>query len=1519
MISERFLLDALYLIERQEAKGLTWGLVDGELSTDDLHRCVSLVAEKISESADFDDLDADEIVDEIIDELEERALLLETRSGYYRSRMGETVRLLFRLRQLWPNQNWRDSATLVSDYRFILQPRRYPSRDLDTDQFLEKITNKSRESLVQGTLRDFLESRADGFVFSDFQAQATKEILSAVHAKEKASAGVLIGAGTGSGKTLAFYVPGLSIIADRILKERNSSDFVKCLAIYPRNELLKDQLGEVLRESRFFDRLLLGKQKRKIRVGVLFGPTPESVYAVQSRPEQGGWELGVDQSRVCDWVSCPIPDCRGRMLWEKVDLVESREKLTCENCGEVIDGDELVLTRKTLKKSPPDILFTTTEMLNQRMSDPAYHKLLGHYRKADSPVEMVLLDEVHTYAGIHGAQVAYLLRRWRNFSGRPVCFVGLSATIADGERFFQELTGVFEDKIRFIQPASSDLVEEGAEYMIALKGDPVSQKALLSTSIQTSMVISRILDHSKRRLSKGLLGTKTFVFTDDLDVTQRMYHNILDAEGLNARRREPLASLRDGEDEDKKAFGQDWWASRRVGHKLENPKKIGRTSSQDTGVDTKNDLIVATASLEVGFNDPNVGAVIQHKSPRQASQFLQRKGRAGRDRKMRPWTIVVLSDYGRDRSSYANYDLLFDPTLLPTNLPLNNRYVKRMQATYSLIEFLAKNLNPGDRSSWRILAGTKREDSSTFKFERAKLQSALEKLLTDENELREFERFLGFSLGFSKSESEEEVASLLWEHPRAIITACVPTALRRLETNWRSPNGEKTDLIVENNPLPDFVPANLFSDLNLPELRFRIGDSEDTKVMPMMQGMRSFAPGKVNRRFAVDFALESHWLISKEWLDSKDLSRSTIDLDEVAISQNAGVWRSVGPDGPKDWPVQRLHEIKLESAPRDVLVSSNAFLDWRTQILDGSDGLVIPVPAQNPIRKYVDQIQIHTHLRGDPLEVRRFAVSSEASIRIENDESEHRVIFDFEKSGEKTAVGFSFEADGVRLRLKRPDKILEELSDDVIEKWGSLRIHRYFDLAKKQEHLKTVSNPFLRQWLAEIYQAALIYWSLENKKPLETAVESVATAIKKDRDYLKKVLNTVFQTSVVVEDGGDSDEQVTLTDGRLRTELNRLLEDPTIISELKKMSKCLTEEVDSSWGAWLESIFATTIGAAVYSAIGDFCPNLNLDGLVMDLRKSTDSSEEGFFEILLTEQSPGGIGLVEEFVETLSEDPVIFWTLVEESFGPNESVVVDIELQAILSSLDKTVKDPSPLLSMVRDYRQSQGYSSTEKLAVIRTYLEKNGFLVSKALMTGLVNRILRPGSGDASDDLLRSLYQTWLQEERRLGIAIDARTFSYWASQEYASRIDAVVGLSPGIQNRDQWRFNAVQGMLWSRGMVIRNRDLEMYNPYFEFPIIEKLLVSELLITDFSANVLVVDEDGDWKHKSLKILSQRGMARIAIDRSDKERVAEVINFFILNPIDQDFLMLYAEILSIKYFKDEVVVSVVIKDQEGTD
>ena len=78
----------------------------------------------------------------------------------------------------------------------------------------------------------------------------------------------------------------------------------------------------------------------------------------------------------------------------------------------------------------------------------------------------MLLDEVHTYTGINGAQVALLLRRWKHLLNSSVTWCGLSATLEDAPRFFAELVGLKPDGVEEITPTEKELVHEGAEYQI---------------------------------------------------------------------------------------------------------------------------------------------------------------------------------------------------------------------------------------------------------------------------------------------------------------------------------------------------------------------------------------------------------------------------------------------------------------------------------------------------------------------------------------------------------------------------------------------------------------------------------------------------------------------------------------------------------------------------------------------------------------------------------------------------------------------------------------------------------------------------------------------------------------------------------------------------------------------------------------------------------------------------------------------------------------------------------------------
>lgn len=98
-------------------------------------------------------------------------------------------------------------------------------------------------------------------------------------------------------------------------------------------------------------------------------------------------------------------------------------------------GPENIITdRETLRKHPPDILLTNYKMLDFLLLRPDDQKLWKD--TGPESVRYLVLDELHTYDGAQGSDVACLLRRLRaklKLQSGSFCCVGTSATLAGDE------------------------------------------------------------------------------------------------------------------------------------------------------------------------------------------------------------------------------------------------------------------------------------------------------------------------------------------------------------------------------------------------------------------------------------------------------------------------------------------------------------------------------------------------------------------------------------------------------------------------------------------------------------------------------------------------------------------------------------------------------------------------------------------------------------------------------------------------------------------------------------------------------------------------------------------------------------------------------------------------------------------------------------------------------------------------------------------------------------------------------
>ena len=105
--------------------------------------------------------------------------------------------------------------------------------------------------------------------------------------------------------------------------------------------------------------------------------------------------------------------------------------------------------------------------------------------------------------------------------------VGLSATLRDAGDFFATLTGTERSNVEVIAPAPDDLLPTSREYGIVLRGDPISGASFAVRNHPDRDAARTHLGHHA-----GHLGSVAFAFTDNLDVINRLYDNLRDAEGV---------------------------------------------------------------------------------------------------------------------------------------------------------------------------------------------------------------------------------------------------------------------------------------------------------------------------------------------------------------------------------------------------------------------------------------------------------------------------------------------------------------------------------------------------------------------------------------------------------------------------------------------------------------------------------------------------------------------------------------------------------------------------------------------------------------------------------------------------------------------------------------------------------------------------------------------------------------------------------------------------------------------------
>lgn len=1350
---------ALTSIELREARLISWGAVGAEWRKDELLRVLKDVPDP----------------DGLLDRLVNLGLIVETPTGGFRSRSAETIRLLATLRQAFRNETILAGRPLVLDYRFLHRPRRRPRRNLSAEQL-----GASLQGLLGPGGLGAVKRLAPPNV-SAFQDRSTRQVLGALNSSE--ASGIVVTAGTGSGKTLAFYMPMLAWTCDR--PQQNHA--VVALALYPRNELLKDQL-----------RTLVGYALRlrtteasayPVSLATWFGPTPTSAKLVREG-KVDSWRK-VTGGYLCPFLQCPSDDCEdGSMVWPDQQLKADIELLRCTKCGTEVPGAVLRITRDAARLNPAHVMLTTTESLNRQLASPGNLRAFG---VKPASLRAVLLDEVHTYEGTTGAQNAYLFRRLRHALGYSPLWAGLSATLTDAGDFFARLVDLDAGRVSVVEPDVSELEESGAEYLLALRHNPHGSTGTLSTTIQTAMVLSRSLDPMTGNPfnpavdSEGIVGSRLFAFTDKLDSTNRLYWDLLDAEGwawpgqvkqgtapltlahLRSQGQSGLPpgqrqapSLRDQE-------GQLWWLAETLGHEIDSDvqKRVGRTSSQDSGVAADADIVVATASLEVGFDDDRVGAVLQHKAPHDVAQFLQRKGRAGRNSATRPWTVVVLSDWGRDRDAWDAYDALFSPVLPPRSLPLENLYVLRIQAVYSLLDWLAQRLNYGRHSTWTDSSGPADllvRDSRWLpdtEHRQRQLAELLGTVLRDGPERASLVRHLRRSLSLgSGATADVTLDKLLWESPRPLLAAVVPTLRRRLRDQWASERPLADDSSVRTRtPLRDFVPGNLFDDLLVPDVEFNVPSIRNETVvehLPALRAVREFLPGNVSRHFGVWASNKRHWIPLPDRVDPDgtylvDIAAyGGVPIDEVVAG--GGVIRVFAPT-----------HVDLQAVPNAVSDGSSTRADWvfNTTAL----GLGTRLALARGVSAYLETLTAHLHSQGGGMRVVRYAESATGVLWMNGQSTPTRMRFWTLADEERAALGVEIYVDALVGRIQMPSFVDRPPATERTE-WMRF-------LIEEERSFPEAVTTFDRGGLGDSAESFAAKWDWDSAEPDQHAF---ADGIRREAHILG-----------IIDPANPGALSAWIGDAAILS----LLRDHMLASRAPHRS--------AAWLEWTERRFTLAAAQAFLDSLATSNRNVDADDLLIDL----DPADRTVFYI--SEQSPGGTGQVEALVVDMIENPELLDLALADVLRPSDLELLDRQLRAVIESHDPGVREAVADLATSWAGGHDAVRHATESLDA---KLGSAGLNLDGPGTVALTTRIAGPG---ADPHFLAEL-QEWIAvrdvAEQRSGLSIEPRTLAALLADRMVA--DPFLHLAnPSLPARAR----AIANVLWPWGRSAR--DARSFNPY--------------------------------------------------------------------------------------------------------
>lgn len=696
---------ALNRLEELEAARINFGVYDSWISAVELSRDLNVPLNQLTAS---------------LSRLEAHGHLLLADEGRVRSRFAEIGRELKHVKQRWRSDDADSRPYLVRSLKVVLRERNKPERSILLKSAFNEASKGADSSLknaLSGMARVLQKFWGDDAALAKFQADSLASIVGAWRGGGEDA--FSIAADTGSGKTEAAALP---LIAGALADALDGVRGTRAVLAYPRIRLAANQAQRLAHYLSMFG---ADQALPKLTLGLQVGEVPWSFERIPERL-QPLWKLAGPNAFAFPFFACP--NCQHELALRPGAGDNGADLLACNDCKWSFDG--WIGSKLKLAETPPSLFLPTTDSLHQWLHDPKYGRIFGDDTDCAAP-RALLADEIHLYTHIHGAQVGLALQRLAarvqtsRTPGMPMLAIGMSATVGDPAKAWSKLIG--RDEIKVIRPSEQDAKPNprGREYFYFVQPEVESRGADIagaSTTIQSLMCIG----HGMRRRTGSEGGFRSLVFFDSIDKMRRLHSAFIDAEEgreLAAYRTRAYGDDAAGEPQNeccgqplgcgRFADGECWWFAamdkRQVGAKGRRApgQPLAVASSpifSGTGGNAErlvkgSDVVFATSSLEVGYDDPDITLVYQHYAPLNLASFVQRKGRGGRGADDRPTTAVTLSIYSpRDNWWFNRPQEMVSPQGFEAPLNPLNAYVRRGQALATLLDGLARFERRGRRA-----------------------------------------------------------------------------------------------------------------------------------------------------------------------------------------------------------------------------------------------------------------------------------------------------------------------------------------------------------------------------------------------------------------------------------------------------------------------------------------------------------------------------------------------------------------------------------------------------------------------------------------------------------------------------------------------------------------------------------------------------------------------------------------------------------------------------------------------------